>query len=278
MEDVTAAPVAIVTGSASGIGLAAAKFLVGRGYRVMMADWDYDRVVTESAGIGPSTAAIKCDVSSWESQLAAFEKTIELWGRVDVVAANAGIPEQVPLLFETGSTPTKPNTIVVDVDLTGALYSVSLAIYFFRRNEGRGGKIIITSSQVGIHPFPTGPIYGAAKAGTIHLVRSMAPKLAQEKIYLNTFAPGLTISAITAVGESVYPKHIITPMENHMKAIGEFIDKDIFGYVYEVDAGGLHHRKDPEYLSPEHQTWLGAPETQEMWKKAGTLGSANLSG
>lgn len=159
------APVAIVTGSASGIGLAAVKFLVSCGYRVMMADWNYEKALQESKLLGSSTAAIKCDVSSWQSQLEAFEKTVALWGRVDLVGANAGIPDQLPSLFETGDKPTKPTTLVVDVDLVGAIYSVHLALYFMRKNERKGGKIIITASQVGIHPYPFGPIYGAAKAG-----------------------------------------------------------------------------------------------------------------
>lgn len=158
-------PVAIVTGSASGIGLAAAKMLVSRGYHVMMADWNYDLALKESVNIGHFAEAIKCDVSSWESQLAVFEKTIKLWGKIDVVCANAGIPEQVPSLFQTEEIPSKPNTLVIDVDLKAVIYSVNLSLYFLRKNKVPGGHIIITSSQVGIHPFPTGPIYGAAKAG-----------------------------------------------------------------------------------------------------------------
>lgn len=105
----------------------------------------------------------------------------------------------------------------------------------------------------------------------------MADKLAQEHIYLNTFCPGLTRSGITEVGMSIYPEHILTPMENHMAAWSEFINKDIHGYVYEVDAGGLYNRLAPEYWSPEHQSWLGSPETEEMWRKVGNLGEAELS-
>ncbi|CAI4213474.1 unnamed protein product [Parascedosporium putredinis] len=234
------APVALVTGCATGIGLSAVKLLVSRGYRVLMADWNYEKIAEESVALGSNTFAVRCDVSDWESQVAAFDKAIELWGRVDVVGANAGLPEQVPLLFDTGDVPKKPTTIVVDVDLVGVIYSVNLALHHFRKHgSGRGGRIVITSSQVGIHAFPTGPIYGAAKAGRV-------------------------------------PPHIITPMENHMKAWTEFIETDIYGYVYEVDAGGLYNRTAPEYWSPEHQSWLGAPETQEMWRKVGTLGAADV--
>ena len=158
-------PVAIITGAASGIGLAVAGFLVSRHYHVMMADLNYEKCLLESTRLGSNTRAVKCDVSSWESQLEAFEKTFELWGRVDVVGANAGILEGPPMLFQTGDKPHKPSTTVIDVNLKSVIYSINLALYFMRQNAGQAGRIVVTSSQVGIHPFPYGPIYGAAKAG-----------------------------------------------------------------------------------------------------------------
>ena len=158
-------PVAVITGAASGIGLAVAEFLVSRQYCVMMADLNYEKCLLESTRLGSDRRAAKCDVSSWESQLETFEKTFELWGRVDVVAANAGILEEAPMLFQTGDKPHKPSTTVFDVDLKSAVYSINLALYFMRKNASEGGRIVVTSSQVGIHPFPYGPIYGAAKAG-----------------------------------------------------------------------------------------------------------------
>lgn len=109
------APVAIITGSASGTGLAVVKMLVSRGYGVMMADWNYKKCSQESAPLGPSTAAVKCDVSSWHDQLEVFGKTVELWGEVDLVGANAGIPEY--RLLKIGSRhprmPPGPPTIPI---------------------------------------------------------------------------------------------------------------------------------------------------------------------
>lgn len=153
-------PVAIVTGAASGIGLNLSKLLVSRGWRVVMAD-----IAKECEGLGPNALFCRCDVLDWESQLNVFETAVKTWGRVDFVAANAGLPEQVPLFTETGDVPKKPSTIVLDVDLKAVVYSTNLALFYMRRNGGRGGKIVVTASQAGIYGLPTGPIYAAAKAG-----------------------------------------------------------------------------------------------------------------
>ena len=104
----------------------------------------------------------------------------------------------------------------------------------------------------------------------------MAVGLAKEKIYLNTLCPGLTLSGLTEIGKSVYPDHILTPMANHIQAWTEFIDTNIYNYVYEVDGAGLYNRPIPEYWNPEHQSWLDSAETQEMWGKVGVLGAAAL--
>jgi NAD(P)-dependent dehydrogenase (short-subunit alcohol dehydrogenase family) len=125
---------------------------------------------------------IKCDIANWDSQLALFETTKKTWGRVDLHVANAGVPEQVPLMTVTSDKPRKPTTLVVDVDFVGVIYGINLALFYMRQNGGRGGKIIVTASQMGIYEFPTGPIYGAAKAA----VRFLFPVLSEFYIGLHT--------------------------------------------------------------------------------------------
>lgn len=171
--------VALVTGAASGIGLASTKYLVSRGFRVAIVDWNESLAEIESQKLAPHTAVFKCDVSSWESQAAVFEAVAKRWGRIDVVHANAGIPDQLPLLQEAASEPKKPNTRAVEVDYYGAIYSVSLALFYLRRNNGKGGKIIVTASQVGVYPFPTGPLYAGAKAA----VRTGDAPLVQHSVW-----------------------------------------------------------------------------------------------
>lgn len=160
-----AEPVAIVTGAASGIGLNLSKLLISRGWRVAMADTNEKAGTAESAALGPQALFVRCDVSDWDSQSRMFEITAQKWGRIDFVAVNAGLPEQVPLMTVTGDAPKRPSTLVLDVDLKAVIYSVNLSLFYLRQNRGKGGKIVVTASQAGIYGFPMGPIYAAAKAG-----------------------------------------------------------------------------------------------------------------
>ncbi|KAK5044478.1 hypothetical protein LTR84_010759 [Exophiala bonariae] len=270
------APVAVVTGAASGIGLAVTKFLVARGYRVVMADWNDELAKKESTALGDQTSVIKCDVASWDSQATMFATAIKIWGRIDVVHANAGIPDQLPLFHDNSIEPQKPKTLAIEVDLYGVIYSTSLALFYIRQNKGRGGKIIITASQAGVYPLATGPLYAAAKSGCINMMRSIAKSCAKEQIYVNCICPGLTDTGLTHNAMDQFPKNIVAPMENHIRTIETFLDTDIYGAAMESDAGGLFNRQKPDYWSPEHQAWLESDETADAWEKGGPLGSSQL--
>lgn len=76
--------------------------------------------------------------------------------------------------------------------LTSPFVAVKLAIHYINKNEisgGSRGSIICTASDAALYPFPVGPMYAAAKAGVIGLVRSTAPILEDLKIQINTMAP-----------------------------------------------------------------------------------------
>lgn len=82
--------VAIITGGASGIGLATAKKLAGYGVNVVLADWN-DNVEDIATNIGKNVLGIKCDVSSEESVKSLVEETVSKFGHIDYLVANAGI-------------------------------------------------------------------------------------------------------------------------------------------------------------------------------------------
>lgn len=134
---------AYVTGGASGIGLAVAHALNERGMRIVIADINFTAaqeavsMLQQSATAGQEHLAIEVDVSSWESQLAAFERTIEAVQRLDIVIVNAGVGEKVFVPNDGGKGHgfVKPNLGILDVDLTGFLYTSALAIQQMRRQE-----------------------------------------------------------------------------------------------------------------------------------------------
>ena len=82
--------VAIITGGASGIGLATAKKLAGYGVNVVLADWN-DNVEDIATNIGKNVLGIKCDVSSEENVKSLVEETVSKFGHIDYLVANAGI-------------------------------------------------------------------------------------------------------------------------------------------------------------------------------------------
>lgn len=114
---------AYVTGGASGIGLAVAHALNQRGIRIIIADINLTaaqeavRKLQESTPAGQNHLALEVDVSSWESQLAAFEKAIEVVRRLDIVIVNAGVGEKVFVPNDSGKGQgfVKPNLGILEV-------------------------------------------------------------------------------------------------------------------------------------------------------------------
>ena len=137
---------AYVTGGASGIGLAVAHALNQRGMRIVIADINLagaQEAVSKLSKLQQSTTAgqehfaVEVDVSSWESQLAAFEKALKVVQRLDIVIINAGVGETafVPNDGGKGQGFVKPNLRILDIDLNGFLYTSALAIQQMRRQE-----------------------------------------------------------------------------------------------------------------------------------------------
>ena len=116
------------------------------------------------------TAAFqKTDVSSWEQQAALFKRAFD-WGgnRLDFLAANAGIDDKQSLYeraMDSDAEPQELNLKCLRVDLDAVFQGVWLFKHYARKNEKPGGKIVITSSMMGIYAFPTNPQYAAAKHG-----------------------------------------------------------------------------------------------------------------
>ncbi|CAI4216042.1 unnamed protein product [Parascedosporium putredinis] len=183
----------IVTGGASGIGLAMTRYYASQGYNVSVLD------INEKTGPG-----IKCDVSSWEDQAATFKEIFEECGRIDVVMANAGISEQGQscIMQVEEDAPAKPTT---NHKIGPPLHAQE------RQDIAIPGSIIVTASNAGVYPFPIAPLYAAAKAGLINLVRSMGPALEKANIQINALAPAVLETNI-APSNDLFKHMIITPM------------------------------------------------------------------
>lgn len=126
----------IVTGGASGIGLAVTRHFASQGNKVAILDFD-TRGKAKASEISqdfPQATVLfhHCDVSSWEQQAQAFREVYAEFGQIDIVMANAGISEGMSNILATieSGDPEKPDMKVVEVDLHGVIYcKANILIY-----------------------------------------------------------------------------------------------------------------------------------------------------
>jgi NAD(P)-dependent dehydrogenase (short-subunit alcohol dehydrogenase family) len=178
--------VAIVTGAASGIGLATAKLLGAEGARVVIVDLDQQRSdeaseQVKAAGASDSLGLV-CDVSQEEQVEAAVNTLLKRFDRLDVVVNNAGLMTFKPLEELTGEEWLQ----IMRVDLLGAFFFTKQAFIHMKA----GGAIVNVSS---IHAVETEPLvapYAAAKAALLSLTRSASLEGKPKGIRVNAVLPG----------------------------------------------------------------------------------------
>ena len=176
----------LITGGASGIGLAAARRFASEGARVVLADYNQanlDTAVPEIAAAGaPDVLASLCNVSVEAQVEATVAATLARFGRLDVVVNNAGLMQFKALEELTGDDWLR----VLSVDLLGAFYFTKQAFLHMKP----GGSIVNVAS---IHAVETSPLvapYAAAKAAMLSLTRSSSLEGKPKGIRTNVVLPG----------------------------------------------------------------------------------------
>jgi 3-oxoacyl-[acyl-carrier protein] reductase len=180
--------VAIVTGAASGIGRGIAQVLAGEGARVVIADVDGDgaeRLAGRLRDEGRDALAVQVDVVDRGAVDAAAAAAVDRYGRIDILAANAGIYPSVALPEMSDRDWDR----VMDVNVKGALHSIQACMPAMR--ERRYGRIVLTSSITGpVVGMPGLTHYAASKAALLGMMRSAALELAADGITVNAILPG----------------------------------------------------------------------------------------
>jgi NAD(P)-dependent dehydrogenase (short-subunit alcohol dehydrogenase family) len=178
--------VVIVTGAASGIGLATARRLGSEGARVVIADLNEEKAQAAAGDVkavgAPDVVASACDVSQEGQVQATVQNTIEKFGKLDIVVNNAGLMIFKPLQEHEENDWLR----ILRVDLLGAFFFTKQA--FLHMKEG--GAIVNVSS---IHAEETTPLvasYAAAKAALLSLTRSAALEGKPKGIRVNAVLPG----------------------------------------------------------------------------------------
>lgn len=178
---------ALVVGAGSGIGRATARLLAEQGIRVLAADLNV-QPVRDLAGEHDLIVAHgdrPWDATDPEACSRMVELAVHDWQGVGIVVSTVGWTGVTPFLDEDPEYWRR----IVDLNLMSAIYLSAAAA---RAMRGRGGSIVLTSSEAGKVGTSGESVYAAAKAGVIGLVKSLARELAREKIRINAVAPGIT--------------------------------------------------------------------------------------
>jgi len=184
---------AMVTGGASGIGLAIVRRLVAEGASVLIADVDEAALAQARAGLDAAVEAATVDVRRETEVARAVETTVAKFGRLDLGFNCAGLGAFGEI---TELTENDWDT-VIDICLKGVFLSVKHQARAMLNND-TGGAIVNIASLNSHVPMYGGVAYTSAKAGVEMLSRNAALELAPKKIRVNTVSPGLTDTPLTA--------------------------------------------------------------------------------
>jgi glucose 1-dehydrogenase len=185
--------VAIVTGAARGIGLAIAQRFVKEGAKVALADRLAAEVEAEAAALGPGALAVPADVGDAGEVRRLVARTVERFGRLDCMVANAAVQAEIPFLDLTEEEFDR----VIRVNLKGAFLCGQTAARHMVE-AGTRGVIINMSSVNAVVAHPVLVHYAASKGGIAMLTKGMAVSLAPHGIRVNAIGPGTVNTPINA--------------------------------------------------------------------------------
>ena len=203
--------VAIVTGANREIGAAMAEALASAGTAVLVAHYGeaeraaacVDRIVAA----GGRALAYEADLSSVAENRKLVARAVEAFGRLDILAANAGLTLGGPFLETDEAT----WDTLVDLNLKGSYFGAQAAarqmVAQGRGDDGYGGRIVFSSSVTGVQAVPNLSAYGVTKAGLRHMARALAPDLGPYGITINAIGIGAVLNERNLKGDPGYAAH-----------------------------------------------------------------------
>lgn len=186
--------VAIVTGSARGIGRAIALGLARRGADVVITDVEEElakQTASEVTELGRRSLAIRCDVGSREDVEGLIKQVVAELGQLNIYVNNAGITRDTLLIRMSEEQWSQ----VMDINLKGTFFGCKAAAKVMMK--ARAGRIVNVASVVGRMGNVGQANYSASKAGVIALTRTAARELAARNITVNAVAPGYIETEMT---------------------------------------------------------------------------------
>lgn len=159
--------VVVITGASRGIGAAAAQVFAAAGAKAVLLARSQTQIDALAAKIGPSALALQCDVADWASVQGAVAKTVQVFGRIDVLINNAGMIEPIAPIATAEPDHWGRG---IDVNLKGVFHGMRAAIPAMRQQGG--GTIITVSSGAARNAYEGWSSYCAAKAGALMLTQA----------------------------------------------------------------------------------------------------------
>lgn len=234
--------VAIITGGAGGIGLAAVKRFLKEGAKVAIVDYDKQQGEKIEAELGENVAFFAVDVSKLADVKEMVEQVVDRFGKIDILINNAGITRDATLVKMSEEDFEK----VIQINLNGVYYCTqAVAPHMIAQGSG---KIISTSSVSGVYGNFGQTNYAATKAAIIGMTKTWAKELGRKGINVNAVAPGFTATPMV----EKMPEKVLQQMEGitSLQRLGKpedianaylFLASDeasyITGHVLQVDGG-----------------------------------------
>ena len=183
--------VAIVTGAASGFGAEIARRYVAEGARVAVADINEAGAKAIAGQLGEAALAVACDVSQRADIDALVSRTVDAFGRIDVVVNNAGCTHRNQPMLEVDEA-TFDRVYAVNVK---SIFHMAHAVVPLMRKQG-GGVILNVGSTAGIRPRPGLTWYNSSKGAVNLMSKSMAVELGPDNIRVNAICPVMGATAL----------------------------------------------------------------------------------
>ncbi|KAF1982582.1 NAD(P)-binding protein [Aulographum hederae CBS 113979] len=277
--------VALITGGASGMGLAVADALARRGdWNIHVLDLNDTAGAKAQKALGSCSTFHKTNVNDYASLSSVFDAIFRKENRIDFVFANAGIVERDNFYakHDASGPPPEPNQLSIDIDLKSVVSTTYLAQHYFRLSpsKGKGCKIVMTASCGGLYPSPFCPMYSAAKSGVIQLMRSVAKHFyLHDGIVAHAICPGtVRTNLLDSAGWSSFPEEYFTPVSKIVETVlmlvdgGDMVDAKgnkvtaagNWGKAVEVNGTNHYFREQPEWCDAAMEAVMKATDVEGL--------------